>query len=61
MTICKVLAEKTSGDYEITAYENHDKDSRLPRYEIVKSKDGFCVEYVRAARTTWKKRFNEMQ
>ena len=61
MTFCKVLAEKTSGEYKIVAYENHDKDSRLPRYEIVKSKDGFGVESVRAARTTWKKRFNEMR
>lgn len=60
MTVCKVLAEKISGEYKIAAYENYDKDSRLPRYEIVKSKDGFGVEVVRAAKTTWKKRFNEL-
>lgn len=60
MTICKILAEKTVGDKTVTAYENYDKFSNVPYYEIVVSQDSFAVEVIKTAKTTWKKRFRKI-
>ena len=60
MTPCNILAEKTKDGKQITAYKKYDKFSKSPRYEIVISKDGFATEIIKTAKTTWKRRFNEL-
>lgn len=60
MTFCKPLAKKEKDGKTITAWENLDKDSRIPRYEITISRDGIAYEVIKVARTTWKKKFNEI-
>ena len=59
MTFCKLLAEKTNDGKTISAWEKYDKQSVMPRYEITVSKDNIVHEIINAARTTWKKRYNE--
>ena len=60
MTFCKQLAraEKANGE-TVTAYEMQDKFSPVKRYEITIARDGYEIETIFCARTTWKRKFNE--
>lgn len=60
MTFCKVLKSATVGKDTVTAYENTDKYSTVPYYEIVVSRDGIGYHVEKTARTTWRKKFKEM-
>lgn len=60
MTFCKVLAQKKVDDDTITAYELIDKYDAVPRYEIVISKDEIARLVIKTAKTTWKRKFNEL-
>jgi len=60
MTISKVLATAKNGKDDITVYESYEKYSVTPYYEIVISRNGFATEVIKTARTTWRKKFNEL-
>lgn len=60
MTISRTIAEKTVGGYTFTACEVYEKFNNIAHYEIITSKDGLALYVDRAARTTWKKKFNSM-
>lgn len=60
MTVCNLLAEKTKDGRKISAWKNYDKFCSVPRFEITISKDGIALETIKTARTTWKKKFNEL-
>ena len=60
MTISKVLATAKNGKDDITVYESYEKYSVTPHYEIVISREGFATEVIKTARTTWRKKFNEL-
>lgn len=60
MTFCKELMSKSNGKDTITAWELWDKNSLTPRYEITISRDSIAYEVIPTARTTWKKKFNEI-
>ena len=60
MTICKLLAEAEKNGKTISVYENVDKFSACPYYEISISKDGIAYEVIKTAKTTWKRKFNEL-
>jgi len=61
MTVCEQLAVKNRENGErVTAWKMLDKFSTVYRYEITVSKNGIAYEVVKTARTTWKKKFNEM-
>lgn len=60
MTFYKVLAEKENGKDTVTAYEKQDKYSTLKQYTILVSRDGISLYEIQTARTTWKKKFNEI-
>jgi hypothetical protein len=60
MTVCKLLAEKGKDGKTISAWENLDKYSRVPYYEITVSRDSIAYQVIKTARTTWKKKFKEV-
>lgn len=60
MTVCNLLAKKTKDGKKISAWKNYEKFSSTPCYEITISKDGIVLEEIKTARTTWKKKFNEL-
>ena len=61
MTFCKILREKTTpGGLTVAAYENIDKYSSVPYYEIVIAENGIAREVIPAARTTWARKFNQV-
>ena len=60
MTICKLLAQGKSGNDDILVYEKYEKYCGNPYYEIVIANNGIAHLTERTARTTWKKRFNEI-
>lgn len=60
MTFCKLLAEKETNGKTISAWENIDKYSSVPYYEITVSENGNAYEVIKTARTTWKKKFKEI-
>ena len=60
MTVCTTLAEKRKGGKVITASKRIDKDSTICEYTITVSENGFSVDVIKTAKSTWKKRFNEM-
>lgn len=60
MTFYKTLKRETVGGREVTAYEFTQKYETAPGYEIVISEDGFGVDVYKAARTTWKRKFNQV-
>lgn len=61
MTISKVLAEgKNRSGKDIIVYERMEKYARLPKYEIVVAENSVAITCEKTARTTWKKRFNEL-
>lgn len=61
MTFCKLLVATTIKDGDaVTAWELWDKDSCSPRYEITVSRNGIEKETVKAAKTTWKKKYKSM-
>lgn len=61
MTFCKELARatRTNGD-EVIAYENTDKYSAVARYEVYVCRDSIAYQVIHTARSTWKKKFNEI-
>lgn len=59
MTFCKILSEMQNGKKTVTAIEEYEKFSSVPRYSVVVSVDGIAVDVIRTAKTTWKKRFRE--
>ena len=59
MTICKVLKTAQRDKDEITAYEKTSFEG-FTSYEIVISRDGYARLVEKAARTTWKKKFQEL-
>ena len=60
MTFYEILSEKEKAGKTITAYRKTEKFSRVASYEIVTSKDGIAIDIEKAARTTWKKKFENM-
>ena len=60
MTICKKLASAEKHGKEIEAWEKHDEYSLSPRYEITISRDGIAEDVIKAAKTTWKRKFVEL-
>lgn len=60
MTFCKILAETKKGNKAITAYEKTDKYNCLPEYEIVLSKNSIGYLVIKTAKTTWKRKYNEL-
>ena len=60
MTFCKVLANAERDGETVTAYENVDKFSSVKRYEIVVSRGSVAIQVIPTARTTWKRKFNEL-
>ena len=60
MTFCKVLATAERDGETVTAYENVDKYSSVKRYEIVVSRGSISIQVIPTARTTWKRKFNEL-
>ena len=60
MTFCKLLKETTlpNGD-TVSAYENIDKYTSVPYYEIVVARGSIAYEVIPCAKTTWRKRFNQ--
>ena len=62
MTICKKLKSEMKNGKIITAYEERHKPHFVPEYAIyVMKADGNLPYYtVRAARTTWRKKYNEL-
>lgn len=62
MTYSKTLAKATTGGKEIIAYESYEKFSAVPHYEIAISPvdNLFADMVVKTARTTWRKRFNQI-
>ena len=59
MTFCKLLAENKKDNISVSAWENTEKFSSVPSYEIYVSKDSIAFITAKAAKTTWKKKFNE--
>lgn len=60
MTFCKILAETQRGPDTVTAYEKTEKYSRRPVYQIIESRDGITHTVTNTAKTTWKKKFQEI-
>ena len=60
MTVCKCLAEKEIDGIVVSAMELLDKYDRAPHYEIYISKNGIAYQTVKTARTTWKKKFDQI-
>ena len=62
MTFCKLLAAAQRDDDVIEAWEMWDKFSAVPRYEITISAAGSGVARItiHTARTTWKKKFQQL-
>ena len=60
MTFCRILAEAQRGPDTVTAYELTEKFSACPRYEIIESREGIAFTVTKTAKTTWKKKFNEI-
>ena len=61
MTFCVKLAEKTQGDYRISAWEETEKFETIPTYSIMIEKNDTVYEVIKCARTTWKRRFNAIE
>jgi len=60
MTLCNLLMARTLPDGKtVEAWEKTDKHAAAPYYEIVVSQRQIGLETIRAARTTWKKKFFE--
>lgn len=60
MTFCKQLKIAVIGKNTITAWELYDKGSAVPRYEVTLSTCGIAYAVEKAAKTTWRKKFDEM-
>ena len=62
MTISKTLATATKDDKEYIALESYEKFSSVPHYEIVIGRVGspLAEEVIKVARTTWKRKFQEI-
>lgn len=60
MTFCKRIAKAAKNGYEIEAWENVDKYSAIPYYEITIGKDGIAYQVIKTAKTTWKRKFKEL-
>ena len=60
MTFCKCLAKAEKDGKIISAWENTEKFSKYPHYEITVSVNGVVVDVTRTAKTTWKKKFKEI-
>lgn len=60
MTFCKQLKTAKIGSETITAYENYEKFSMVPYYEIIVAREEIAVEVIKTAKTTWRKKFNQI-
>lgn len=60
MTFCKVLKEEKRGADTITAYEKVEKFSAAKSYEICVSRNGIAYHVEQTAKTTWKRKFNQL-
>lgn len=61
MTFYKVLAKAERDDgVTVTAYEYAEKYRTRNGYEIIESIDSLAVRCTPCARTTWKRKFNEL-
>ena len=60
MTFCKQLKTAKIGNETITAYENYEKFSTVPYYEIIVSREEIALEVIKTAKTTWRKKFNQI-
>lgn len=59
MTFSERLAEATSNGKTVTAYKSIDKYASIYTYEITVANNGIAFEVIPAAKTTWKKKYNE--
>ena len=60
MTFCKKLKETTINGKTITAMECTEKYAAAPEYMIIKSENGIGLETIKAARTTWRKKYAQL-
>ncbi len=61
MTVCKMLKQAILNNGEmLQAWEMQDKYSERKRYEVTVSNNGLAYSVYPCARTTWRKRFNEV-
>ena len=60
MTFCKLLAETEKDGKNISAWENTEKFSAVPYYEIYVSENGIVLQTYKTARTTWKRKYKEL-
>lgn len=60
MTFYKQLATAKRDDDDITAYEYVEKYESAKRYQIIISRNGIARIVIPTARTTWKRKFNEL-
>ena len=61
MTFCKVLKESRGSKYTVTAYEEIEKFETVPHYSVVVSEDCFGFIVCKTAKTTWRKKFKELE
>ena len=60
MTLSQTLKQTTANGYDITARIRTDKYSAYAEYSIAISRNDYAVEVIPAARTTWRKKFNQL-
>ena len=60
MTVCKVLAQGKNKNDDVIVYEKYEKFCGNPYYEIVVARNGIAFLSERTAKTTWKKRFQQI-
>lgn len=62
MTFCKILkAGKTAGGYDVEAVEYTNKFSDFTSYSVNVAEEGRCIYSATCARTTWRRKYNELQ
>lgn len=60
MTLSQALAQTTVNGYDIDARIRMDKHSLYTEYSVTVSKNDYLIEEISAARTTWRKKFNQL-
>ena len=60
MTFCDRLMSRKKGEKIITAWRLMDKNAQTFRYEITVSVDGIAQEAIKTARTTWRRKFDDV-
>ena len=59
MTVYKTLAHEEKNGIAVSADECWDKFGTVPHYEVTVSHNSIAFLVIRAAKTTWRKRYKE--